>query len=323
MKNKITIFLLALLITVLISGCNNNTSNESKLEEDLLTNLKYQMVEGSTIKELSVIKRLTDEKNKTDTVYVKVIFDHESATETNAYVMNYTLYNDGWLLDDVVEYWGNEVEHSVIPKKYPSNDFIMKQLIEYSNGMIDIFYEEQVTSDALKHTYFFEDGKYTSKIHSGNNVSDTEYTCQIDTTRHFNFMDVKEEQILTFYFNTLSYEWYLASSVIINTEVNNRLEGKWLVPSSGAIVEVNNTGSVNGIEAYLSYNVTCAIDNTTYESSINLSAPTSDFIPWNAVYFGDMFFEPINIHIYFTPDILLCRDMGYRGYEFELERIKD
>ena len=87
MKRKMLIFITAILIAVLFAGCGNKVKNEEDLLVDLVADSSFYMVEGSEVTELSIIKRLTDEENKTDKVYVSINIDHEAATATQAYIM--------------------------------------------------------------------------------------------------------------------------------------------------------------------------------------------------------------------------------------------
>lgn len=320
MKRKMLIFITAILIAVLFAGCGNKVKNEEDLLVDLVADSSFYMVEGSEVTELSIIKRLTDEENKTDKVYVSINIDHEAATATQAYIMYYTCYNEGWLLDDIEEYYGDEVEWATVPKGAPTNEQIMEALIAYSNSQIDASYADQYISEELTHTYFFEEGKYYTEIYSGDMVSESEYSCFVTTYRNFDYMEVREEQLLRFMFDYYSYEWYLYDDEIIWIHGDAYIDGTWQVPTNGATLQFDMSHGSYGPDAYAEYDAVCNIDGETLEYSFTLPFPSTRSIEasWSSI--GDVIWGPVCLNIEIAPDMAWCYDWFYE-YSFELEPI--
>lgn len=320
MKRKIMLFIIAILIAVLIVGCGNSIKTEEELLTDLIADSSFSMVEGSEVSELTIIKRLTDKDNKTDKVYISISIDHEAATATQAYIMYYTYYNEGWLLDDIEEYYGDGVEWTTVSKGAPTNEQIMDALIAYSNSQIDSSYTDQYISEELTHTYFFEEGKYSTEIYSGDMVSDSEYSCFVTTYRTFQYMEVREEQLLRFMFDNYNYEWYLYDDEIIWVHGDSYIDGTWRVPTNGATIQFDMTQGSYGPDAYAEYDAICTIDNEVIEYSFNLPFPSTRSIDASWSDIGDVIWGPVCLNIEVAPDMVWCYDWFYE-YSFELEPI--
>lgn len=320
MKRKIIMLITVILIIALCTGCGKKVKNEEELLADLIADSSFYMVEGSEVSDLSVIKRLTDEDNKTDKVYVSINIDHEAATATQAYIMDYTCYNEGWLLDDIEEYYGDEVEWTTVPKGVPTNEQIMEALIVYSNSQIDASYADQYISEELTHTYFFEEGKYYTEIYSGDMVSESEYSCFVRTYRNFDYMEVREEQLLRFVFDYYSYEWYLYDDEIIWIHGDTYIDGTWRVPTNGATLQFDMNMGSYGPDAYVEYDAVCTIDDEIIGYSFRLPLPSTKSIDASWDNIGDIIWGPVSLYIEVAPDMIWCYDNFY-DYGFELEPI--
>lgn len=324
MKRRFLILLTALLLAALFSGCGNSVKTEKELKTDLTAHSGFYMVEGSEVSELSIIKRLTDVDNRTDKVYVSILIDHPNATESRAYVMNYTLYNDGWMLDDVKDYYGDESIWEVKPKGAPTNEQVMAELIKYSNAQIDASYTEQYLSDKLPHTYFFEEGKYASKIYTGEFVSETQYTCVAETERVFNYARVFEIETLYFLFDDFSYTWELYDANIIFDGGTWDFRGEWYSPLHDLTLNVT--------KFYDSFDFDKNIQTKGFECRIasdgeyllfypTLYYPTSNMIYINHAFLedGTGIFKNSICHLMIAPDIIICDT--YRNDFCELDPI--
>ena len=321
MKRKILMLITVILIIALCTGCGKIVKNEEELLTDLIADSSFYMVEGSEVTELSIIKRLTDVENKTDKVYVSINIEHEAATATQAYIMYYTCYNEGWLLDDIEEYYGDEVEWTTVPKGAPTNEQIMEALINYSNSQIDASYADQFISEELTHTYFFEEGKYYTEIYSGDMVSESEYSCFVTTYRNFDYMEVREKQLLRFMFDYYSYEWYLYDDEIIWIHGDAYIDGTWRVPTNGATLQFEMSYGSYGPDAYAEYDAVCTIDGETLEYSFTLPFPSTRSIDASSSNIGDVIWDPVCLSIEIAPDMTWCYDWFYE-YSFELEPIE-
>lgn len=201
-KGIIFNFIFLLFVSVIISGCGSSgIKKEKELKEDLADNGYFSTVEGTEISDLTVIKRMTDKKSKEDKVYVSVELDHEAATESRAYVMNYSKYNSGWLLDSVEPYYGDEAEWIVIPKKGPEQEKITKEYYNYAAEYIEYAIYE-TTYSAINGNIFWE------KLKTAKNNDNNMYQCAVEIDS-----EILSENVmyLEFYFDSWSYEWYLTN----------------------------------------------------------------------------------------------------------------
>lgn len=106
MRIKILLAFVCISIIMVLSGCGTKTTSESILQEDLCNSDKFSVFtedSGLEITDFEVIKRQTDEKEKTDIAWVKVNVESESSKGEMYFVMTYKLYNDGWMLEEVAE----------------------------------------------------------------------------------------------------------------------------------------------------------------------------------------------------------------------------
>lgn len=123
-------FLLGVLVMLLISlcGCGEKPKTEEEIWTDLQAHSDFWNVQEVAIEELTLIKRQTDEKNKTDKVYVSVIAGNDNVECQLGYCLNYGLYDSGWVLDSVNDY--AEGGSKILPKKGPSEEEVKKYLPE-------------------------------------------------------------------------------------------------------------------------------------------------------------------------------------------------
>lgn len=149
--------LLCALLLLLLTGCGKKTAGDTRLLDDLNAS-DYFLVssEGVQFSKLTVDKRLTDEAQKSDQVYVTAEGENDLFACSLCLQMNYTLYNDGWLLDSVEELYMDT--DSITPKAEPtqaeidialrgavgSEDFSAKQIskeVDFENASVYYTYE--------------------------------------------------------------------------------------------------------------------------------------------------------------------------------------
>lgn len=139
MKNKkhIILFMFALLsLCLVMAGCSSNSGKSEKaIQEDLI---EWQIPSEAfstgfqQITDFEILKRQTDPDNKTDLVYVTVTADSETGTFVRSYKLTYSLYNDGWILDDYEDY--SEGKYETHAKALPSDQEIDNLFTSYNNS---------------------------------------------------------------------------------------------------------------------------------------------------------------------------------------------
>lgn len=109
-KKKILFFLVLILIVVLISiyftFFHNRPKNEDEILTELESNEKFFPYCDLSINDIKILKRQTNKKNKSDNIFVEV---NASNNELGvncilSYELNYLLYNDGWVLEEIKKY---------------------------------------------------------------------------------------------------------------------------------------------------------------------------------------------------------------------------
>lgn len=99
-KKRLFFCLTVCLLLSVLSGCSPSAKNEREITEDLQGNPAF-ISQSVQIGSCEIIKRQTDPKNKSDIVYVTAYIDEDELKCTLSYVMYYSLYNEGWLLETV------------------------------------------------------------------------------------------------------------------------------------------------------------------------------------------------------------------------------
>ena len=307
MTQKLKLSITAVLLTgLLLTGCGNDVRTEKELQSDLKSHSEFQMAEGGEISDFTIIKRKTDEHNKSDIVYVSVVVDHEMAPETRSYIMTYSEYNEGWMLDRLDVYMQDENDWTVTPKGGPANDTIMEQLIGNSNS--HLFTEADLQegaekaglSDGWENICFFEDGKYTSEIYDGN-LEDFTYKCIVETNRKFNFVEVQEIDELTFEFNKYSYGWDLIHYEILDSRAEWNLQENWEVHSGFVTLDWSRT---NYAEQWASYDIAFDDGEVNLHGFVKLDFPTSKDTGW------------VQILLEGTKSLIFCPDkICFSDYE--------
>lgn len=141
-----------ILIAVGLIGCSDSKSG-GKSENEIKTDLVAQQLpaeaytdsEPPEITSFQILKRQTNVDDKTDLVYVTYTTTTACADFVRSYLLTYTLYNDGWILDDY-EYCDGD--YRTIPKVEPDDELV----------------------DSLFEYYDFQGGEYTNWVITERNV---------------------------------------------------------------------------------------------------------------------------------------------------------
>lgn len=135
-KGRSLITLLLSTITILfvvfsLAGCSNEKKPkvEDQIVEDLEAHKGFYPYGGVKIKQFKEIKRQTDIKDKTDTIFAEVVVENEdkSVSGVLSYILRYNLYNNGWILDDV-----KRDENGLWEIQKPADDIVIKEVVKAS-----------------------------------------------------------------------------------------------------------------------------------------------------------------------------------------------
>lgn len=127
------LFLLIMLLS--LCGCSPSAKSEREIIADLQQNPAF-ISETIKIDDCEIIKRQTDKDSKSDIVYITVYVNEEDLTCELSYVMEYVLYNEGWILENVSRYddgpWSIEglpierISADVTDYDFYFNDYILE-----------------------------------------------------------------------------------------------------------------------------------------------------------------------------------------------------
>lgn len=95
-----------IMLLLLLAGCNaaSRTASKATLEQDLVSSEAFHYFAqkpNTTVSGLEIIKRQTDADAKTDRVWVEISLSSDMFEGKASYIMDYSLYNDGWHLENV------------------------------------------------------------------------------------------------------------------------------------------------------------------------------------------------------------------------------
>lgn len=241
MKRFIFIFTILICVLLLCSCSTSSVPKDSQLIEDL--SAQDQFVFGGTVSDIEIIKRLTDEEAKTDTVYVTATIDHPNHTTHNSFVMEYVLYNDGWLIEAVDMYYGNESVYEVIPKAPPTDEEIMAEMEIYSHGDLQYYstplLEEYglLYDDRCIDSVFFEEGSYTYEI-DGGVFYESYFDATIVIHRQFEYSKVTETGSISMYFDDQLDRWCRSGYNITDLQAEYDLAGLWYAETSSGLEQI-------------------------------------------------------------------------------------
>lgn len=121
MKRRIIALCMALCCALLLFGCS--AAKTVKSEQEIMADLQEKGIpednETAVITDLEIIKRQTNAEDKQDLVYVTIQAEAETAKYVRSYQVEYGLYDDGWVLDDVSRF--EDGENKIIPLTEPSS----------------------------------------------------------------------------------------------------------------------------------------------------------------------------------------------------------
>lgn len=121
MKRRIIALCMALCCVFSLFGCG--AAKTVKSEQEIMADLQEKgMPEenpDAKITELEIIKRQTNAEDKHDLVYVTIQAEAETAKYVRSYQVEYGLYDDGWVLDDVS--WFEDGENKTVPLTEPGS----------------------------------------------------------------------------------------------------------------------------------------------------------------------------------------------------------
>ena len=288
MKRKLIVSIFVIMIVLLLQGCSG-TKNETELMTDLQACDAFCLPDGVTAGKISIIKRLTDDKNKTDKVYVQLEVQNAVFHQTRAYVMDYTHYNEGWMLDNVEEYWEDDF-WAVTPKIEPDENLVLEELIEWSNSSIQASYEWAQVESPMQGSMFFEEGKFSATF-SEKNLEGSYYKCLVSVTRPFEYVICNEDIMVTLAIDPYDYSWELVAAESVDLSVDQCIARSWISNGNDAIYfskleRDNNIFTMSGadVNGYSVYDVELELCIPSFEQILPSTAIIDHYDPRGTIY---------------------------------------
>lgn len=314
MKKHITmILLIAMCCFLSFQGCSP-AKNEEKLLEDLTASNDLVLPHGAKVTELSVQKRITKKDKEFDTFFVQISIDGPEALQTRTYIMNYTLNNEGWMLDSLVPNEEGKAWYTQA-KKAPTEAIVLDQLIAFSNASIQEYYDFTYGNLFSNGPMYFEEGTYKTSI-LNEQIEDDTFSCTVSTVREFEYVASHEDIRITMVMDPFTYKWELVSAESVS------LSAEWFVATSWSNEEYAVGFSLTNIQEngmylgdafvwsnYNSYNLA--------ETELYLSAPSFIQIdPAVTTISRDIFQGRFYADVIFWPNGMWLRDADGEIEEF-------
>jgi len=239
---KVGNLFLAMLLILLLSSCNGySEKSENEILIDVTIEDSFFSDYSLSTDESTVVKRQTNNDDKTDYVWLDVTASNEDFTYQASYELIYVLYNDGWLLEEYTK-----TNSYIEPKSYPS----LEDAIEIMSSN-------------------FEDYEFFSDSQGLNSVS---YSFQRKESYHYLSTNYITDVIFNFKPNSL---WTYS---LQNTETGYSLdiEGEWTYSDADRSFyiniidvgkEINDSGQIDVILSYELENIHTSAHSTTTKSS--------------------------------------------------------
>lgn len=154
-----------ILMTLMLTGCGKTVKSEDQMIEDLYNNPNFYSQQKVTIENLSIIKRQTDKHEKKDIVFVTLKVGNDAVEGKISYILNYNLYDEGWILDDVSIYPEGEWEFK--PLKSVEQSIADNTIKERLGGVMDraglgeFIFSDRIDNLNTCQLYYYVNESYT------------------------------------------------------------------------------------------------------------------------------------------------------------------
>lgn len=146
MKLRITALALALLCLLGLAACGSGpkAASESTIREDVIGWDEVIYSSDLELVSLEIVKRQTNEDQKTDFVWVDIVAENEDCRYIASCKLSYGLYNDGWLLDsyevleDSMEYLNGPDPNAVLARANELMDQYYANFSSRNKGTVEL-----------------------------------------------------------------------------------------------------------------------------------------------------------------------------------------
>lgn len=97
----ISFIILSIFLSFILSACSSKKASEHDIKAEIVSFENFDELD-LVITSYSETKRKTDKKNKSDIIWVSIIAQNDIIEYRGDYKLQYTKYNNGWILDDII-----------------------------------------------------------------------------------------------------------------------------------------------------------------------------------------------------------------------------
>lgn len=210
--------LFVLVLFLALTGCSGpSVRTEAEIMEDLQNHSSFYSAQPVEITNIEILKRQTDQDDKIDTVYATIEASNDSIQCSLSYELTYGLYDQGWILDNVARYDGEESSWSIVPlQAYP---------------------EELCNADILQMYCYGRWSNETEVLDYGAESSlesfnaDENYSmCTFISSCYSEYPYLKESRQIktTYVFDPTMGDWYFANADILDADMDwSNMYGTW------------------------------------------------------------------------------------------------
>lgn len=314
MKKLCSFFALFLFLVFILVGCRTGpqVKGEQAIKTDLISgnHLGKSFPGGIDITSLKIIKRQTNQDAMSDTVYVEIDATSSYYQVTASYVIRYSLYDIGWLLDDVNPWYGGvwssiptagipaeTIQQNLLPTSslyytdnWPVNLLeVESQDVDLSAGTSTVYYKYVIPGN---YGAYFVNDKMTFAF----NTSTFQYCpVSLDSVHQENAKFVPHDTIIgdTFHYSH-SHIWtigdpYVQADFYVTID---SIDGD----------QITGHGSYTGLHIKAEYIGDATFDfSGTIETSVRQTSHGYEYCP--VVHMGDVNpYDGLNIDYWFTMD---------------------
>ena len=251
---------LLVLCMVSLSGCSSKVIKENKVFDDIKKSDTYCSTFDFVYDSMEVVKRMTDEEEKTDNVWVNFTCHNDDFEYTVECIVNYVLYNEGWIFEG----------YEVLNSNYTA---LIKPTVE---TVLTDFPE-------LESVVEWEDDSFDLN------------TCMFSGYRH----ETVSEFFTWDYAHSIMYEFTPEEGWVGGFYHNERMEnwnwdaflGKWETEpwdSEGKIQNILNITKINSNEIEFEYEISHPYHNGSGNSTFKMEHVDSEDNPYYGVNINDI-----------------------------------
>lgn len=223
---------MAALMIFSLCGCGGpKPADEAQVQADVEGYEDYAWMEAETT-DFEVVRRQTDEDDKTDVAWTTIHGKTDTYTVTRSYEVRYTLYNEGWELDQIIPWYNEDAPDAMMPVSAPKEEDVRAYVESLDLGEYGSY--AYVECSGLSDERTPVQGEVTDLSHPQEaviNEQDAYDTWYCTVSYHYDLLDETVEIPIHYYFDFYDGAWYPSvgesSEFTGSATLNDALVGIW------------------------------------------------------------------------------------------------